>query len=403
MNSYLLDKNERLEKAKNHAISKGGKCLSDEYINAEAKMKWKCNKCDTIWDASWKNISYTSWCPKCGGKKSTDEMFKEVQEYCLFQKGECLSDKYINGKTKLEFKCFLGHKWFANPNHVLNSPSWCPQCAKDNNINLNGLKIAQEYAKSKDGECLSTEYLGAKKKLKWKCENNHIWESEYRNTVSTKTWCAKCSAYYYKEHKIRNLLEYLIGHKFEKSRPNWNINPKTNKKLELDGFCEELKIAFEFQGKHHYDFTAFYTTQEELDYVKYKDEVKKQHCINNGVNLIIIDDKFKLSETNKIVDYVISILEQNNIYYNKKYDIKKIADVFANHTNHQAAYLEKAKTYAISKNGFCLSKEYINSEIKLKWRCAEGHEWLNYYYNVVGRGRWCRQCYLNSVKKKKSD
>lgn len=38
---------------------------------------------------------------------------------------------------------------------------------------------AVNYAKSKDGECLSTEYITAKTKMKWKCSNDKhpIWES----------------------------------------------------------------------------------------------------------------------------------------------------------------------------------------------------------------------------------
>lgn len=34
---------------------------------------------------------------------------------------------------------------------------------------------------------------------------------------------------------------------FPKSKPHWLINPDTNYRLELDGFCEELNLALSFR------------------------------------------------------------------------------------------------------------------------------------------------------------
>lgn len=41
--------------------------------------------------------------------------------------GECLSNSYKNGKTKLEFKCFCGEVWSAQPRYIVKG-SWCPHC-----------------------------------------------------------------------------------------------------------------------------------------------------------------------------------------------------------------------------------------------------------------------------------
>lgn len=60
-------------------------------------------------------------------------------------------------------------------------------------------------------------------------------------------------------------MEYLLNTIFKKRRDlTWNINPKTGKKLELDGFSEDLKIAFEFQGKQHYELGCFNNSDLEL-------------------------------------------------------------------------------------------------------------------------------------------
>lgn len=70
-----------------------------------------------------------------------------------------------------------------------------------NNDKILRLAKAKEYAQNKGGDCLSTEYLGAKKELTWKCANNHIWNTKYKSVVLDNSWCPQCSAYYYKERE----------------------------------------------------------------------------------------------------------------------------------------------------------------------------------------------------------
>ena len=40
-----------------------------------------------------------------------------------------------------------------------------------------------------------------------------------------------------------------------------------------------------------------------------------------------------------------------------------------------AGTIEQMHALAKSKKGVCLSTVYVNSYTKLRWRCAEGHEW----------------------------
>lgn len=386
------DKILRLAKAKEYAQNKGGDCLSTEYLGANSKLTWKCSH-GHEWDAPTKNVMFGSWCPQCAGYFTKEEGIKRAQQYAISRGGQCLSHEYVNTQTQMLWKCSHGHEWKAKCTDILNKKTWCSQCEKINRQNKEGLTLAQAYAKERGGECLSTEYIGARKELTWKCANNHIWNSKYKNVVLENSWCPQCSSYYYKEHKIREILEYLLESKFEKQRPKWNINPKTNKKLELDGYSEELRMAFEFQGEHHYNSGAFNNTKEDLEYIKYKDSIKKKNCIDNQVKLIIIDDNFKLDEPKKIIDYILNLFQANNIQIAKKVDILIVESILNKHTNHQKNYLEKAKQLAINKGGVCLSSEYINSETKMKWKCHNHlhSNWCSSFQNIQ-RGRWCPEC-----------
>lgn len=110
----------------------------------------------------------------------------------------------------------------------------------------NNLETAKTYGLSKGGKCLSTEYIDTKTKMEWKCHNtNHkTWKALYRSVVSTGTWCPECGINRnVQENKVKNILNYLFNTDFIKIKPIWNINPETNRTLELDGYCEKLLLS----------------------------------------------------------------------------------------------------------------------------------------------------------------
>lgn len=73
---------EKIKEAQTLAQSKGGDCLSEEYISGTAPMIWKC-KNNHIWTAKWKCVisdKYGTWCPKCLSKneEETREIFERL-------------------------------------------------------------------------------------------------------------------------------------------------------------------------------------------------------------------------------------------------------------------------------------------------------------------------------------
>jgi ribosomal protein S27AE len=58
---------------------------------------------------------------------------------------------------------------------------------------LDGLKIAKEIAKNRNGRCLSNFYKNSKQKLLWQCKNRHTWYANLNNTKDKKHWCPKCA------------------------------------------------------------------------------------------------------------------------------------------------------------------------------------------------------------------
>lgn len=117
-----------IEEMRQIAAKRGGKCLSKRYINSKTKIMWQCAR-GHIWEALPLNVKNKgSWCPDCAGKKRGT--IDAMQEIAAFRGGKCLSNAYVNALTKLTWQCSNGHKWESTPSSIKNRRSWCPVCAK---------------------------------------------------------------------------------------------------------------------------------------------------------------------------------------------------------------------------------------------------------------------------------
>ena len=417
----------------------GGKCLSTEYKNIKSKLKWKCNK-RHVWETSLTVILRGGWCPTCVGKKKLD--IKEMQMLAKSKGGKCLSKEYKNKDTKLEWQCEKGHNWWATPGSIKNRNSWCNECRK------NTLEEMNEFAKLRGGECISETYINATEKLKWKCVYGHEFEALYNN-LKKGSWCTACK--FQTEEKCRYIFEKLTKLKFP--RTNQIIKP-----YQLDGHNSKYKIAFEFNGIQHYE-QKWYQSIEEFEKRVEDDKIKVKMCKDKGIHLITIpfweNDKGNENIINFIINKITEInskliLEKNveieqffsknptlniikemakskggqclsNVYDNYRTDMdfkcsnghifKLKYDNFKKGTWCKQCTSEKNekiknKNYkqkiqemyeiAKSRNGFCLSNEYLGINEKLEWKCEFGHTWWARPSNVKGnknkQGSWCPIC-----------
>lgn len=301
--------NERQEKqfsiAKEHAKAKNGQCLSYEYKNNITKMLWQCsNPKHKEWNATFHSVLIRDcWCPECGKeigkhKQKNSQGLELAKAYAKSKNGECLSTEYKNCKSKLEWKCSnQNHKvWTARYTSIVNDDVWCPECgemqAAANRTNKNALEMAECLAKSKNGDCLSTKYVSSNHKLLWKCSNkNHKeWYAKYSSVVNDGSWCPACSnEKYISESRVRLIFEIFYRQPFPSVKPKWNVNFLTGRCLELDGYCEIVKVAFEHDGEHHKKLVSYNKYEPVINtlmYQKCKDYEKKQNCKRQGVLLI---------------------------------------------------------------------------------------------------------------------
>lgn len=431
---------------------KGYKLLTTVYKNIYQKLDVVCSV-GHLYHPTAKSINRGSGCSVCYNStekrrsvKSQPHKIQEAKDIAYKHGGECLSTTYINNREKLKFRCSKGHEWETNFK-VINHGSWCPICQLGGSTS-DKLLLAQDTAIKRGGKLVSYNVL-LSKKMTWECDAGHQWDATYQNVIYNHSWCPYCSSSF-SENICRQYLELLFGKPFAKLRPSWLIN--YNKRvMELDGYCQELGIAFEHQGMQHYENIAAFKDNT-ID-IQNRDERKRIICKQAGVTLIEIPALFYMTELDNLHTVISLQLDQANIVYDRSKlkpatevidldvinvierdkELQKIIDIVHSKDGicHSSIYsgctceiklscnfkhewtttptqikkgrwcpicshkteitIADMQKIAVERGGLCLSTEYKNNHTKLEWQCKCGNIW-NATYNAIQRGDWCPKC-----------
>lgn len=373
-----------LDEMKQLAESKNGKCLSTFYVNSKTKLTWEC-EFGHRWDALPDPIkNKKTWCPICAGRQRLT--IKQIQDFAISKRGRCLSVSYKNNRGKLKFECEFGHQWESVPYSILGRGSWCGVCSGNKKQTIEAMR---ELANSRKGECLSNEYINCNSKLTWKCHLGHQWEATPKD-IKNGTWCRHCYKSSRKgENSIRHFFEQIFDKKFPSSRPSWLTYE--GQRLELDGYCEELQIAFEYQGQYHFDKGAYWYPDKSISFDRRQllDEHKRKTCRENKVLLVEINELNPRSNPDKWKDKIKQILISKNITIPPHYDLVSFGAVEYHSSNN---YTQEAHDIAKLKQGVCHSENVLYRHQLVEWECNLGHRWSASLSQVVFKKTWCSAC-----------
>jgi hypothetical protein len=114
------------------------------------------------------------------------------------------------------------------------------------------------------------------------------------------------------EALTRSLFEEMLGHDFPKSRPEWLKVGRNNAALELDGYCQALRLAFEYQGEYHYMEVPVHHQSRTLKEVQKADALKMKTCKKHHVDLIQVP--YWEKGNRGWICQALRALERNDIY-----------------------------------------------------------------------------------------
>lgn len=250
------------------------------------------------------------------------------------------------------------------PGRILDN-KYCQGCgvkkARQKNPKIGVLKLEEVKSRLEKRNLilLENEYIGQTIKMKMKCKQGHTFELSLKN-VEGGCGCQICNTFI-SEKICRKYMEIMFGKPFNKIRPDFLKMPN-GYNLELDGYNDELKISFEYNGKHHYEQLGYYhdddeSFQKRLDY----DAHKYKKCSENGINIIIVP--YTVSMDN-MQSYIISECDKLNINIPNRTLINYI-DLDINNTNPNVEKLDKIlKSLNITR-----ISSYFGDRKNIKVRC----------------------------------
>ena len=433
----------------NYAKTKGGKCLSAEYVNNHEKLLWECEKRHR-WYAKWIDIHNDHWCPVCNTHKRVSQ--ETINELVRNRKGKLISKYHKDKKLILRLECDNGHHWTASWNSI-HRGTWCRYCSQGTSQRLTknyfehftGQKFITsrpEWLKNKKGKRLELdgyaknisvafEYQGEQhyKYLPHVTHGTPLEKVQEHDQIKREL-CAKkgiilieipynissdmLGAYILGQCKERNI---LIIHDDIPALEQLRVSIPSN--LELCRYFARTKggkclseVYLNFLHKMFWECDKghrWYATWKSVyrgtwcpvcaknirpeKRRRYTIEMLREYAKQKGGNCLSGDYR----NTKQKFLWKCSVGHRWMTTWNSVRDSHTWCPECSGKKKHS---IDDMRALAKTHEGYCLSKTYINSRTKLRWRCKKGHEWMT-EPGIVLQGHWCRMCgYKESARKK---
>ncbi len=378
---------------------------------------WKCKICSRSWRARIAERTAGKGCKSCSAKEVNERAIsKKIKtKGSLFELAPALANEWhptknleikpqdvtpqSNKKVWWLGKC--GHEWQATISHRFGGRG-CPFCAGQkvlegfNDLASQYPHIAAEWNYERNSDIFPnniTDHSG--KKVWWKCEKGHEWESTIASRCEYNLGCPECSK------GMRTSFPESVIYFYIKKYFNdtiWSYKGKELNGVECDIYIPQIKVGIEYDGGYWHKNIL-------------RDKSKDNLCKRCGISLIRVrEPKTPIYESTalfyRLTDLSEKSLEQTIIRILKSLSIKdpdvNIAKDYANIQNlitHaelenslETKHPELICEWNWEKNGDLTPKHISSfSNKKVWWKCKLGHEWQASISNRT-KGRQCPVC-----------
>jgi hypothetical protein len=295
---------------------------------------------------------------------SSAHYFRKLKNY-IKRKGGSLIDSEWHGASlwKYQVKCRKGHVFKSVFGSLVNQGTWCPSCKKailsikvkkrwagskgmrwrkaSRESGQKWIKKLHVYCNRKDGECLNTEWQGWNHKYSFLCKKcGKRWKAKPYHLLKEQAWCRSCSArkMHVKHQKNSDHLATIQKYAISKG-----------------GKC----FSKSWKGwAHKYSFGCGECGRRWSS---------RGGTILNGSWCKPCAQRKWLREKRKSRDY-----------------------------------LGELQSFAKSKGGKCLAKEWCGWSKRYRFRCKCGREWDALGGNILHLKNWCRPCSMREAGSKRN-
>ena len=237
------------------------------------------------------------------------------------------------------------------------------------------------------GELVDDDWVSTKHRHNWRCYFDHTFGKRFEDIRREMKFCPECAPTYQMQEYTRFVFQQLTGKRFPLRRDlDWLRNDKTGEFLELDGYNEELGVAFEYDGAQHAKRVEQWQDEAEHDEQKRRDDLKDALCEKNKVALIRVGHDLRIGE---IEAHVVAELRKKGLEHVIVGAVDK--SKYNPATNYEL--LKEAREYAGEKGGECRQESIVTASEPITFYCPiHDHEWTVSLASLRHRESWCKYC-----------
>jgi len=380
------------------AAKKGGRLLTrgkpTDCPRVVDSLRVRC-RAGHEWSPLAGRLKYGSWCPSCGQSRGTWDV-KQFKAFAARQGGKLISihpPGPIQHLQRVQFCCGDGHEWDALAGQIMQRQTWCGECA--NAQRHKPVDDIHAICASRGGRLLRK---GKNRGHKWvfECAKLHSFTAR-PGEIQNGNWCPTCSASR-PERLVRTYFEQMFGRAFPRVRPKWLRNV-TGLPMELDGYCEELALAFEHQGPQHYRRSGgSFTTN--IEQIQKRDRLKRRLCKRRGIALIEIPNLLGTLALKNLQRTIVDRCDAAGVAVPAAARTMTIDVTKTYVTTRDEEQLARLQEVCKAKGGRCLAETFVGSNTHTPFECAAGHTWSARPADIFA-GTWCMRCARVALGQKK--
>lgn len=247
----------------------------------------KCKKCGNIIELK-KGSDITRKINICNCTKTFKDFHEKIEylgERCEF---EILEDGPATQKKKIRCKK-CGTIMYRSLVSILNTPNHCSKCCKyREGISHYTKEEIQKKLDEEIGGYTILEFKGMTKDALLRHSCGMIFKIRELGDLfnGRNKGCPKC---YKNRSKGELKIEKFLLDKKIPFVTEYSFQVNKGSYYRFDFYLEDKKIAIEYNGEQHYRENHFF--KDSLDTIQKRDAIKKQYCLDNNIELIIISYK----------------------------------------------------------------------------------------------------------------
>ncbi|MCM3252447.1 zinc-ribbon domain-containing protein [Priestia aryabhattai] len=375
--------------------------------NSHKKVWWICKK-GHEWEATVKNRNLAGrGCPYCSGQKvCIDNCLATIEpklskEWHSERNGDLTPYDVTKGKREtVWWICSKEHEWKTTIRNRIRG-NGCPYCSgryatKEYNLAIMNPKLALQWHPTNNKNLTPYDVTpNSNQYAWWQCGKGHKWKSII-NSRTKGNGCPHCAA-----ETSTSMQEQILYYYLRMVFPNAGNRcylKHNNKKIEMDVYLPDIKLAIEYDGYYFHKSKAMEKrdTQKNLiledkgvKLIRLRESSLRDITSGNCINIPVdFNQKSSLvSAIQFILDYILnnykleeSLVHKIQCTYNIDLlnDEVKISEQFIQNEKENSIKNNKrlVDEWHPKKNG-TLKPEFFQkySNKKVWWLCKKGHEW----------------------------